>query len=463
MQTQTTKPEPRAAIQDGRAPQPPSWPLVGHIPLLMKKGMMQVIREGWEQFGDVFELRAGRRRMVVLAHPDLGEHAYVKEKQRFYKGPSYDNVRMLVGNHGLLTTEGDEWKRQRRLAQPSFHKKSIMGMVPLMMGVIKDVVASWRKEHQDGAIIDIYPEMMHLALRVIGETLFSIDLSREMGRSVDAFTVALEKVSERGNSFVSAPKWLPTPANLSFRRSLKTLDDIVYGVVDERLEKGIKKQDLLGMWLEAAEADESPMPRETLRDELITMFLAGHETTAIAVTWAFHLLSQHPEEQDKLFEEGIQALQHEEIDDSVMEGLAYTGQIFHESMRLYPPVWTLARDVAEDHEIGGVQLYRDNSVIVPTFLLHRHPGFWEEPDAFRPERFAPEAEKKQHRGSYIPFARGPRMCIGNHFSTIESQLILAAFCANFRFSPVPGANIGMTPQITLRPSHGMPLQIHHRH
>ena len=195
----------------------------------------------------------------------------------------------------------------------------------------------------------------------------------------------------------------------------------------------------------------------------ITMFLAGHETTAIAVTWAFHLLSQHPEEQDKLFEEGIQALQHEEIDDSVMEGLAYTGQIFHESMRLYPPVWTLARDVAEDHEIGGVQLYRDNSVIVPTFLLHRHPGFWEEPDAFRPERFAPEAEKKQHRGSYIPFARGPRMCIGNHFSTIESQLILAAFCANFRFSPVPGANIGMTPQITLRPSHGMPLQIHHRH
>ncbi len=256
--------------------------------------------------------------------------------------------------------------------------------------------------------------------------------------------------------------WLPTPANRRFRRSLQALNDIVYHVIDERLEKGVQKRDLLGMWLEAAAVDGEQMPRETLRDEVITMFLAGHETTALAVTWAFHLLSQHPEEQAKLYEEAQHALPDPLPTEETTEHLPYTGQIFHEAMRLYPPVWTLGRDVAEEHEIAGVRLYPDNSVLVPVFLLHRHPEFWEEPDAFRPERFAPEAEKSHHRGAYIPFSRGPRMCIGNHFSTLESQLILAMFSKHFRFSPVDGAPIGTTPQITLRPSHGMPLHIHQR-
>ncbi len=208
MQTQAQtkeRTEFKSVALGGRAPQPQGWPLLGHLPLLIKKGMMGVLREGWESFGDIFELRVGKRRLVVLAHPDLGEHAYVKEKQRFYKGPSYDNIRMLVGDHGLLTTEGEAWKRQRRLAQPSFHKKSILEMVPLMGRVIGDVVSDWKRKYNDGVVVDIYPEMMHLALRVIGETLFSIDLSREMGRSVEAFTVALEQISERGNSF-AAPR-----------------------------------------------------------------------------------------------------------------------------------------------------------------------------------------------------------------------------------------------------------------
>jgi cytochrome P450 len=465
MQTQTqekTATSKKIAAKEGRAPSFPSWPLIGHLPLLMKKGMMGVLREGWETYGDIFELRLGKRRIVVLAHPDLGEHAYVREKQRFYKGPSYDNIRMLVGNRGLLTTEGEAWKRQRRLAQPSFHKKSILEMTPLMGRVIADVIADWQRRYAEGAVVDIYPEMMHLALRVIGETLFSIDLSREMGRSVEAFTVALEQISERGNSFASPPMWLPTPHNLRFRRSLKALDEIVYKVIDERLQKKTEKRDLLGMWLEAAASDGEPMSRETLRDEVITMFLAGHETTAIAVTWAFHLLSLNPEDQETMYQEAQSALSNGLSEEEIPAHLPYTSQIFHESMRLYPPVWTLGRDVAEEHEINGVRLYPDDSVIVPTFLFHRHPQFWEEPDAFRPERFAPEAEKSHYRGAYIPFTRGPRMCIGNHFSTIEAQLILAMFGRAFRFAPVQGALIDTTPQITLRPRYGMPLALHHR-
>jgi cytochrome P450 len=400
-------------------------------------------------YGDITGMRYFNFRVFFINNPDYIEDVLVTNARKFHKGRVLQANRGVFGE-GLLTSEGSFWLRQRRLAQPAFHRARIATYARTMVQYTERLLESWR----DGEERDIHEEMMLVTLQIVGKTLFDADVAKDAQEVGQSLELLMELSADFGKA-IMIPEWVPTLHNLRKTRAIRKLDKIIYRIIEERRKSDRDTGDLLSTLLAARDDDGSRMTDKQLRDESITLFLAGHETTANALSWTWWLLAQNPEAEDKL---------HAELD-SLLGGraptlddvpkLKYTEQVLAESLRLYPPAWGTARVAMEDHEIGGYHIPKGAGVSLTQWTMHRDPRWFTDPEIFRPERWEDGLAKRLPRFAYFPFGGGPRQCIGNTFALMETTLVLATIAQKFRFRLVAGHPVVPLPSITLRPRHGI--------
>ncbi len=428
---------------------PGARPLVGVLPQL-QASPLRVMERATLEFGPVTHLPLPRLEAFVLGSPKLAHHVLVANVKNYSKQTrGYEMLRLVLG-HGLITSEGDFWKRQRRIAQPAFHRERLAGFGELMTRAAHEMVDGW----VPGRPFDFAAEITRCTLRVVGETLLSADVTLEASRVGRALTGVLEHLIERTLDPLSAPEWLPTPENLRFKRSLNALDEVVLELIDER-RRGPAKNDLLSMLMDAKDPETGEgMTDLQLRDEVMTIFLAGHETTANTLAWVVTLLGRTPAVERTLVAELRQVLGSAAPGIEHVQRLPFTSNVIKEALRLYPPVWTLGRRVVEDEVVDGWTFKKNALVLFSPWALHRLPEFWADPLAFDPTRWDVEDPRRAH-GSYLPFSMGQRKCIGDTFALIEAQLILAVMLQRVHLELVPGQTFEPEPVITLRPKGGV--------
>lgn len=399
----------------------------------------------------VVRYRFGPYTYLLLNEPGDVERVLVKNAQAYGKSPSYRALRLVMGQ-GLVTSEGELWRRQRKLMQPAFHHRCLVGFVGGMEGCVSDLAARW-DQLPEGTTFDVHREMMELTFRIVGRTLFSTEVGAEAEGMGEALGFLLEYASDYAETLVRMPTWLPTPRNRRFARSMATVDRLIARVVAERRAASAAPDDLLGMLL-AADMDD-----RQLRDELVTLALAGHETTANALTWTWLLLSQHPEVARRARQEVLQELGDGPLTFEALGRLGYLERVIQESMRLYPPVWGIERQLKEPDEHSGHPARPGDIALLCSYTLHRDPRLWTNPEGFDPDRFLPEHVARRPRFAYLPFGGGARICIGKAFAMLEAKLILAGLLRRFELALVPGHPVVLDPGITLRPRHGLGMTL----
>jgi cytochrome P450 len=366
----------------------------------------------------------------------------------------YQLLYPLVGQ-GLLTSDGDAWLRQRRLMQPAFHRQRIAALGQMMVDETLAALARWQDPAQRGAPIAVDQEMMRLTLSIVGKALLSVDLGDEASEFGQAFKQANARFGYENMVSIMLP-WLPTRQNRQYKAAVQTMDRLVYEIIARRRAEPGEHDDLLTMLLAARDEETGRgMSDRQLRDEMMTILLAGHETTANALTWTFYLLSQYPEAAARLHAEMDDVLAGRPPGIADLPRLPYTRMVLQEALRLYPPAWSIARRAIEDDELGGYPVPAGSVVHISLYALHRHPRLWDAPDAFRPERFDEAEVEKRHKFAYLPFSAGPRKCIGDQFAMTEGQLILATVAQRFDLALAPHQRIDTAALITLNPKHGM--------
>ncbi|MBZ0288893.1 MAG: cytochrome P450, partial [Anaerolineae bacterium] len=343
------------------------------------------------------------------------------------------------------------WKKQRKLVQPAFHSQRIGAYAGVISDYAQQMVTTW----SDGQTREIHADMVGLTMRIIAKTLFDAEMEDEVAAISAAITQILEVVNRNTTSLFNAPAWMPTADNRSLKAGVAKLDALIHRFIDQRRQSGEDKGDLLSMLLMARDDEGSGMTDKQVRDEAVTLFGAGHETTAVTLSWAIYLLAQHPEIAAKLRAEVDQALGGRAATLDDLANLSYTEMIVKEAMRLYPPAWGTSRELIDDVTINGHTIAKGNVIIMSFHALHRDARWWDEPERFQPERFQPENEKKLHKYAYLPFGAGPRVCIGNAFAMMEAKLVLATIAQHFEWSLVPGYPVIAERMFTLRPKNGV--------
>ena len=433
-------------------------------------------------YGDVVPLRLPGRPILLFSHPDLIEQVLVTQARHFVKHFGLRVYKPVLGN-GLVTSEGDFWRRQRKLSAPAFQGARLAGYARLMVESTAAMLDAWHAEARragagasagagagTGAPApvrrDVHADMMRLTLEVACRTLFGGGALADPHAVGDAMEQALRALDVRFGRWLPVPDWFPTPANLRLKRALRTLDDVVAGLVARR--RGADGStgdgnDLLSMLVRARDEDDgSAMTDAQLLDEVRTIFLAGHETTALALTYALFLLAGHPDAQAALGAELDAVLAGRPPAYADLPRLAYTRQVVTEAMRLYPPADVLGREAIADTTVNGIDVPRGTTVFMSQWVMHHDPRYFPDPDRFDPGRWTPEFERALPRFAYFPFGGGPRFCIGQSFALAEAVLILATICRQFRFAPVPGFQLELWPSITLRPRGAVPLWVSER-
>ncbi len=408
------------------------------------------------QYGDIVCLRFFNLRTYLLFHPDHIEDVIVNNAKKFIKGRVLRANRHLFGN-GLLTSEGDFWLRQRRMMQPAFHRNRIANYADTMTACATQLLQSW----QPGQQLDLHEAMMRLTLRIVGKTLFHADVERDAPQVGENLHVLLEYTMDF-RRLLMTPRWLPTRRNLQAKRAVRNLTEIIDRIIQERRASNDDAGDLLSLLIHAQDEDGSRMTTQQLRDEALTLFLAGHETTASSLSWTWMLLAQNPRVEQKLHAEldSILAGHTPTLDD--LPRLPYTSHVITESMRLYPPAWAMARLAIEDHELAGYPVPKNTGIAAVPWVVHRDPRWYENPEQFLPERWEGDLLKKIPRFAYFPFGFGPRQCIGNSFALMEASLVLATIAQRFRFSLLTNQSVQPLASITLRPRHGLHVQLESR-
>jgi len=410
--------------------------------------------------GDITYFRMGPQNVYFLNHPDYVKDILVTHNQNFIKGRALQRSKRLLGE-GLLTSEGEFHRRQRRLAQPAFHKQRIATYGVTMTDFAERTSARWA----DGDTLDVAEEMMRLTLGIVGKTLFDADVESEAQEIGESLNTLMELFNAMLLPFSEILEKLPLPQNRRFQVAKDRLDATIYRMIDERRRTGEDRGDLLSMLLLAQdeEGDGKGMTDKQVRDEALTIFLAGHETTANALTWTWYLLSQHPEIESRLHEELERVLVGKRLPTfEDVPSLRYTEMVFAEAMRLYPPAWAIGRLAIADHKIGGYVIPAGSLVLLSQYVMHRDERFYPEPEHFDPTRWTPEAREARPTYSYFPFGGGPRRCIGEGFAWMEGILLIAALARNWKMRLVPGHPVELRPVITLRPKHGMRMTVGNR-
>jgi cytochrome P450 len=408
------------------------------------------------QHGDVVRGWLGPYRMHLVSHPDLIRDVLVTHQRRYAKGLGLERAKRLLGA-GLLTSEGETHLRQRRLAQPAFHAQRVAGYGSVMAQAADRVAGSWTA----GATVDAHGAMMGLTLSITAQTLFGSEIESEAAEIRAAVGTTLELFQ----SFLMLPlaaliERLPIPPVRRFNAARARLDATIYRMIAERRASGVDRGDLLSMLLLAqdVEGGGGGMSDEQLRDEAMTIFLAGHETTASALTFALHLLARHPDADARLHAE-VAALGHRPLGAEDLPALPYTRQVLAEAMRLYPPAWILGRRARETHEIGGYTIPAGSLVFMSQWVVHRDPRWYAEPERFDPERWSEPARAARPRFAYFPFGAGTRVCIGEQFAWMEGVLVLATIAQRWRLEAADGAPLRLAPTITLRPRDPVRLRL----
>jgi len=413
------------------------------------------------RFGEVVYFKFGPRRGYLITNPADIRHVLQDNARNYHKSPLYQKLRTYLGN-GLLTSEDALWLRQRRIAQPAFHRQRVAGLAQVMTAAVGEAAAHWQTVADRGDAVDVDEEMMRLTRTVVVRALLGSDLGPYTERIDDAWSTINEFIGEDFWS-LGLTSWVPTPRRSRFEAARRLLRQAVDHVISERRRHPSDRPDLLSMLLAARDDDTGEgMTDEQLRVEVTTFLLAGQETTSLALTWIWYLLSQHPQAQRRLEEEVDSVLEGRPPEFSDLASLPYTRMVIDEALRLYPPAWGFSRQAVGDDELGGYPLPRGWMAFVVPFVLHRLPSMWDEPDAFDPDRFSPERSAARPKFAYVPFGAGPRQCIGNQFALMEAHLTVAALAQRYRLRLAPGHAVDPWPLITLRPRHGMPMFIERR-
>lgn len=424
----------------------------------LRKDPLAFIESALREHGDFVRVRLGPYRVYLLLGPDYVLHLFQKNPANYLKD-GYEHNEPLTGR-GLLTSEGDFWRRQRRLAQPAFHKERLRGMAEIMTSATGELLDRWREHAKHGPEslpLEITAEMSRLTLGVVSRTLVGTDVGEEAGEFGPALEYTLRYAFRRTGRFFNLPFGFPVPKNLRYMKAIRALDRIVYSLIEGH-RPGEDRGDLLSMLMLARDAETGEgMGRKQLRDEVMTFLTAGYETTARALAWTFYLMDQHPEEASRLRGELDEVLGGRVPTFEDLPRLVHAKRFIQESMRLYPPVWGLARRAVGDDVIGGYFVPKGSRLIISAYVTQRHPKLWEEPERFDPGRFSPERSKNRHRYAYFPFGGGPRQCIGRNFAMMEATLVLAMVTRTFKLSLLPGHPVETEPSLTLRPRFGLPM------
>jgi len=383
---------------------------------------------------------------------------FLTHTENFTKGPGYKTLSFLGGN-GLLSSEGDFWKKQRRLAQPAFHKDKLKGFIKTFIDCSNDMAEKW-KGYKENEAYKMSQEMGELTLRITGKTLFGIDLYEEASTVPPDVKGTLLFLNKRIYGFPKYPIRWPLPSHQQFYEHKKRLDKVIYKIIDERLSGQTSGDDLLQTFLETKDLDTGEtMSREQLRDEVMTLFLAGFETSSVALSWTWYAISQNPSVKEKFLEELNRVIGGGEVKPEHIMQLSYTKSIVEETLRLYPPAYNLPRQLSKDMDMQGYKLKKGGIVVTSIYALHRNPDYWQNPEEFNPDRFHTHNADKLVKGAYIPFGLGQRICIGNGFAILEIVAALAVLGRHFNPKPVEGYKPEMIPSITTNISEGMPMHI----
>ncbi|WP_197287705.1 cytochrome P450 [Streptomyces apocyni] len=447
-----------------QAPATRGHPIFGTA-LDLRQDIIGTLVSQWRQHGDVVRFRSPFSGVpdYLITHPDDVKFVLQEAHQTFRHPPLQRATFSAVVGQGLVASQGTYWRRQRRLAQPAFHKRRIADFADLTVSTTDELVERWRPNSMSGEPLDLRVEMMRVTLDVLARALFSADWSRDVEKLGVHVTYLLERTFTGMLSPFALPEWAPTPVNRRFRSSRDAVDEVVYRLIAAHRASGADDSSLVGMLLSAQDADTGEMMTDQqVRDEVMAMLIAGHETVSTALTWTWYLLSRHPEAEARVAAEvaavcGDRAPTFEDL-----PSLEYTSRVIQESMRLYPPLWVMGRMPTEDTEIRGYRVPRDSVVLLSQYVTHRHPEFWDNPEGFDPDRFLPAAVKERHRYAYFPFGGGPRKCIGDAFAMMEMPLLIARVIQHYRLQLVPGHPVEPAPGISLRVAHGLPMTIHAR-
>jgi cytochrome P450 len=439
-----------------RYPPGPKGQLLGGNFRPFRRDALSYLQKAALTHGDIVYFRFGPQHVYFLNHPDLIKDVLVTHHQSFMKGRALQRSKRLLGE-GLLTSEGDFHRRQRRLAQPAFHRGRIASYASVMTEMAARTAARWH----DGETLDISQEMMRLTLAIVGKTLFDADVEREADEIGAALTAVMELFDMLLMPFSELLEKLPLPHVRRFRRAKERLDTTIYRIIEERRQSKEDRGDLLSMLLSARdeEGDGGGMSNLQVRDEVMTLFLAGHETTANALTWTWYLLSEHAEVEAKLHAELNTVLEGRAPAMDDVPRLRYTEMVLAEAMRLYPPAWAIGRLALKDYEVGGYTLPAKSLVLLSQYVTQRDARFFPAPARFDPERWTPEAKEARPQFSYFPFGGGPRRCIGEGFAWMEGILLIATLAQHWRMRLVPNHRVETNAVITLRPKYGMRMTV----
>jgi cytochrome P450 len=444
--TSTSAPSPRA--RGGAAP-PGDYelPFVGSSVALARDplGFLERISR---RHGDALQFGAFGQRVYLFNHPDAIEQMLVGARDHLIKDKLTRDLSLLLGN-GLLVSQGAFWRQQRRLAQPAFHRSRVEAYGEVMVRYAEQAVAGWR----DGETRDVHRDMMRLTLDVVAKTIFDVEIGAVARQIERALEIVLHRF-EGANSFL--PIGVPTPGNRRTRRAVAELDAIVYELIRQRRESG-DRGDLLSMLLTASADDGRTANDVSIRDEALTLLLAGHETTALTLTFAWHLLGAHPAALERLEAEIDDVLGERPAGPGDLPKLRYAEGVVRESMRLYPPAWAIGREATSPCEIGGYEIAPGTQLWASQWVVHRDARWFPEPLAFRPERWANDWAKTLPRHAYFPFGGGPRVCIGNAFAMMEAVLLLVTIARRFRLTSADRRPLGLTPSVTLRPTRAVSM------
>jgi cytochrome P450 len=433
-------------------PGPKGLPLFG-LAFQVLRDPLETLRRLAREYGDIVCVPIVNQHRIFLNHPDYIEQVCIVQQAKFHKSKMTKDVTQRLLGQGLLISEGDFWRRQRRLAQPAFHRSRINEYGATMVERAEVRMKQWR----DGDVRDITQEMMAMTLDIAVRTLFGSTLQAEAEQVGDSLGYLMRYSLRKARSPIKVPENWPTPANRRATRETQFLDSLIYGIIKERQAEGNTNHhhDLLAMLMSAMDEDGTQMTPRQLRDESMTLFLAGHETTALTLSWAWYMLSENPAAEARLHEElhGILAGRAPELAD--FERLPYLRAVVNETLRLYPAAYIVARTSVAPCTIAGYDFPSDTTMIMAQWVMHRDPRYFDDPEVFRPERWLNGLENRLPAGAYFPFGDGPRRCIGQGFALLESALVLATIAQKYRFRLVPGHPVIPDPLVTLRAKHGI--------
>ncbi len=428
----------------------------------IQRNPLAFLQRNASEHGDFIHYPLGLWEVFQLNHPDLVEHVLVTNQKNYCKNTVQYNTLAKITGRGLLTSDGRFWRKQRRMIQPAFHRQKVLGWGTTMTQAANNMLAGWQTAAQSGQPLDIDEEMMAVTLNIVGEALLGLDLQADANKLSHAVLAMLDYVVYRSQQPVALPLSVPTPRHRRFHHGLRLLDELIEQAVQNHTQGKGNPNTILSQMLTAVDHNNQPMSQNQLRDEVITLLIAGHETAASGLTWLFYLLSQNPAVEDKLIAEIDGGLNGRLPTTNDLPNLPTVQRVIDEALRLYPPAWVITRRALEADTLGGANIPANALIIMSPYTTQRHPDFWAQPDKFDPNHFAPEASKERPRYAYFPFGGGARLCIGDQFAKVEMGLVVTAVLQKFRLQLVPNHPVIADPLVTIRPKHGLMMTIYRR-